>query len=58
VLTVISAVLLPSIVLAGVMGMNFRVPFFDMPANFYFVVLAMITLSVLILGLARWRRWL
>ena len=28
VLTVISAVLLPSVVIAGVMGMNFQIPFF------------------------------
>ncbi len=29
VLTVLSAVLLPAVVLAGIMGMNFQIPFFD-----------------------------
>jgi Mg2+ and Co2+ transporter CorA len=58
VLTVISAILLPSVVLAGVMGMNFEIPFFAAGSNFYVVLLAMIVLAAAILGVARWRRWL
>lgn len=58
VLTVVSSVLLPSVVIAGVMGMNFRIGFFDDPANFTVVVAAMITLAVGTLALARWQRWI
>ena len=56
-LTLLSAVLLPAVVLAGVMGMNFKVPFFDEPGNFFFVVGAMILFAVVLLGVARLRRW-
>ena len=56
-LTVLSAVLLPAVVLAGIMGMNFELPFFDQPANFYLVVLAMIVFAVALLAVTRWRRW-
>ena len=54
-LTVLSAILLPSVVLAGLMGMNFKLDFFDSAANFWVVVVAMISLAGLILGFARWR---
>jgi Mg2+ and Co2+ transporter CorA len=57
VLTVISAVLLPSVVIAGVMGMNFRQPLFDEPGNFFLVLGAMAALALLILLFARWRHW-
>ncbi len=58
VLTILSAVLLPSVVLAGVMGMNFKAGFFDEPSNFFVVIAIMALMSGVILGLARWRRWL
>jgi Mg2+ and Co2+ transporter CorA len=58
VLTLLSAVLLPGVVLAGIMGMNFKLDFFETPANFFVVVGAMVVLAGLILGIARWRRWL
>jgi Mg2+ and Co2+ transporter CorA len=58
VLTVLNAILLPSIVLAGVMGMNFKIPFFEEPANFWFVVGAMLVLATSIIGVSRWRGWL
>ena len=35
-LTILSAVLLPAVVLAGVMGMNFKLGFFNEPGNFWF----------------------
>jgi Mg2+ and Co2+ transporter CorA len=57
VLTVISSVLLPAVVVAGVMGMNFKVGLFDDPNNFFLVVAAMAALAAIILLLARARRW-
>ena len=57
-LTILSAILLPAVVLAGVMGMNFEIPFFDEPGNFALVIVAMVVFGVLLLGVARWRRWL
>jgi magnesium transporter len=57
-LTLISAVALPAIVLAGVMGMNFKLPFFDQPGNFWVVIASMMVLAVAILGASRWRGWL
>jgi Mg2+ and Co2+ transporter CorA len=57
-LTVVSAVLLPAVVIAGIMGMNFQVPFFDDPGNFLIVVGAMAALAIASLALARWRGWL
>lgn len=58
VLTILSAVLLPSVVLAGVMGMNFKLSFFDEPGNVWLVIGAMVVMSIAILGVARWRRWI
>ena len=58
VLTLLSAVLLPAIVLAGVMGMNFKLPFFDDPGNFWVVLAAMVVLAIVIGLAARWRRWI
>jgi magnesium transporter len=57
-LTVLSAVLLPSVVLAGVMGMNFKVPFFDEPGNFWFVLAVMVIFAASLLIFARFRRWI
>lgn len=58
VLTLLSALLLPAVVLAGVMGMNFQMGFFDDTANFFLVVGAMGVFAVVLLGIARWRGWL
>lgn len=57
-LTILSAILLPAVVLAGIMGMNFEIPFFDEPGNFLVVIGTMVVFGMLILGVARWRRWL
>ena len=57
-LTVVSVMLLPAGVLAGVMGMNFQVSFFDDPNVFWIVVGAMIVVAVTTLSIARWRHWL
>jgi Mg2+ and Co2+ transporter CorA len=58
VLTLISAIALPGIVLAGVMGMNFKLGFFDDPENFWFVVGAMVVFAALLLVVGRVRRWI
>ncbi len=58
ILTLLSAVLLPAVVLAGVMGMNFAMPFFEETSNFYIVIAAMAAFAIVILGVARWRGWL
>jgi magnesium transporter len=58
VLTLLSAVLLPAVVLAGIMGMNFKLPFFDDQNNFWFVVAAMAIFAIGIVLAARWRRWI
>lgn len=57
-LTLLSAVLLPAIVLAGIMGMNFKLEFFDTTGNFWLVIVAMGGLAIAIVVVARWRRWL
>lgn len=58
VLTLASVVLLPPVVVAGVMGMNFRVGMFDEPNLFWVVVGAMAVLALTTVVVARWRRWL
>lgn len=58
ILTLLSAVLLPAVVLAGIMGMNFKLEFFDQTSNFWLVVAGMIALAVTILGIGKLRRWL
>jgi Mg2+ and Co2+ transporter CorA len=58
VLTLASVILLPSVVLAGVMGMNFKVPLFENPNLFFVVIGLMAVMAVATLVVARWRRWL
>ena len=58
ILTLLSAVLLPAVVLAGIMGMNFKLGFFDEAANFWLVLGGMGALALTILAVARLRRWL
>ena len=57
-LTLLSAILLPAVVLAGIMGMNFKLPFFEDASNFWLVAGAMGAMAAAILGVAAWRRWL
>ena len=56
-LTLLSAVLLPAVVLAGIMGMNFKLGFFENATNFWLVIAGMAVLAISILALARARRW-
>lgn len=58
VLTLASVILLPSSVLAGVMGMNFQIWFFDDPNVFWLVIGAMAVIAGGTLVIARWRGWL
>lgn len=58
VLTLASAILLPASVIAGVMGMNFKLGFFDDPNMFWVVMVGMAAIAGGTLLFARWRRWL
>jgi magnesium transporter len=57
-LTLISAALLPSAVIAGVLGMNFKQAFFDLSSLFWVVVALMVALVLTVGLVARWRNWL
>ncbi len=58
ILTVINAVLLPALVAAAILGMNFRVPFFEQTDLFWVVLAAMAALGAGILAFARSRGWI
>lgn len=58
VLTLVSVVLLPGSVVAGVMGMNFKVGLFDHPGTFWVVVLTIAAFAPATLLVARARRWI
>jgi Mg2+ and Co2+ transporter CorA len=57
-LTLISVLLLPAAVIAGVMGMNFDVVLFDWPWMFWAVIGAMALLAVATLVVAKRRGWM
>ena len=58
VLTLVTVVLLPSTVLAGIMGMNFQVGLFDAVWVFWLVLATMLGIATLVLSVARSRRWI
>jgi magnesium transporter len=58
VLTLVTVILLPATLLAGVMGMNFQVGLFDREWIFWLVIAAMIGIAVLVLAIARDRHWI
>jgi magnesium transporter len=58
VLTRVTVILLPATVLAGVMGMNFQIGLFDLVWMFWAVIAAMLGIAVLVLSVARGRRWI
>jgi Mg2+ and Co2+ transporter CorA len=58
VLTIVSAVLLPGVALAAIMGMNFRIAFFNDPSNFWLVIAAIVLFATVILAVARLKRWI
>jgi magnesium/cobalt transport protein CorA len=57
-LTVLSAVLLPAVVLAGIMGMNFQMWFFQDTSYFWWVLGGMGIFAVSLLAFARYRHWI
>ncbi len=57
-LTLLSAVLLPAVVVAGVMGMNFQMGFFDATENFWIVIGVMLALGAGALIIAKLRKWI
>jgi magnesium transporter len=58
VLTLGTVILLPATVLAGIMGMNFQLGLFDLVWVFWVVIAAMLGIAVVVLTLARTRRWI
>jgi magnesium transporter len=57
-LTLVSALALPAIVLAGIMGMNFQMQFFQQTDNFWLVIGAMGVFALVIVAISRWRGWI
>jgi magnesium transporter len=55
VLTLASVILLPGALIAGVMGMNFKVGLFDNPSLFWVVVALIVAIAPVAIGLAK--RW-
>lgn len=58
ILTIVNVVLLPAVVLAGIMGMNFKVGFFESANLFWVVIAAMVAIAAASLVVAHRRRWL
>ena len=58
VLTLTSVILLPGALIAGVMGMNFKVGLFDNPTLFWVVIAAIIAVAPLTIGIAKLRHWI
>jgi Mg2+ and Co2+ transporter CorA len=58
VLTLASVILLPGALLAGVMGMNFKVGFFQDAALFWVVVAVIVGFAPLTIGIAKKRGWI
>ena len=58
VLTLASVILLPGALIAGVMGMNFKVGLFDDPAMFWVVLAVIVLIAPITVGLAKMWRWI
>ena len=58
VLTLTSVILLPGALIAGVMGMNFRVGLFEAAWVFYLVVAAILAIAPTTFGIAKLRHWI
>ncbi len=57
-LTIVSVLLLPAVVIAGIMGMNFEVGFFEQAWIFWVVIAVMVALAGATLYVAKRRNWL
>jgi magnesium/cobalt transport protein CorA len=58
VLTLVTVILLPATVVAGIMGMNFQVGLFDLDWFFWVVLAGMAGVAVAVLWVARSRAWI
>ena len=58
VLTLASVILLPGALIAGVMGMNFKVGIFDEPSLFWVVLAVIVVIAPVTIGLAKLWRWI
>jgi magnesium transporter len=58
VLTLVTVILLPATVLAGIMGMNFNVGVFNLAWVFWVVIAVMLVIAVLVVSAARRQRWI
>lgn len=58
VLTLVSVILLPGALVAGVMGMNFQIGLFDRAWLFWVIVAAIIAVAPLTLGVAKAKQWI
>jgi magnesium transporter len=58
ILTLGTVILLPATVLAGIMGMNFKVGFFGQAWLFWMVIAMMLAIAALVLTTARAREWI
>ena len=58
ILTLGTVILLPATVLAGVMGMNFKVGLFDYASLFWVVIALMFVIALFVLAAARVREWI
>jgi magnesium transporter len=58
VLTLTSVILLPGALLAGIMGMNFKIGLFDAAWVFYLVVAVIAAMAPLVIGVAKLRDWI
>jgi magnesium transporter len=58
VLTLTSVILLPGALIAGVMGMNFRIGLFEDSWVFYLVLVLILAIAPLTVGVAKLRKWI
>ena len=58
VLTLVSVILLPGSLVAGVMGMNFKVGLFEHPGVFWVIVAAIVAVAPITMAAARVRKWI
>jgi magnesium transporter len=58
VLTLTSVILLPGALIAGVMGMNFKVGLFDEALLFWVVIALIVAIAPVTIGLAKQREWI
>jgi Mg2+ and Co2+ transporter CorA len=58
VLTLTSVILLPGALIAGVMGMNFKVGLFDRTILFWVVVAVIAAIAPVTIGLAKRWQWI